>query len=98
VTKHEENREEDPATQKVQDNDFVVSADPGNTNIISIAVPKRAEDGINGNLRQTALRVLRFSRAGCYRESAMINARKKIETWNAGMKDHLAALSALTIR
>jgi len=98
ATKREDEKEAGPATQKVQDNDFVVSADPGNTNIITIAVPKRAEDGINGNLRQTALRVLRFSRAGCYRESGIINARKKIETWNAGMKDLLEALRGVTSR
>jgi len=29
VTKHEDEKEADPATQKVQDNDFVVGADPG---------------------------------------------------------------------
>jgi len=28
----------------------------------------------------------------------MINARKKIVTWNAGMKDHLQALSEVTSR
>jgi len=33
----------------VQDNDFVVGADPGNTNVITIAAPKRAEDGTGGN-------------------------------------------------
>ena len=51
ATKHEEKKEEDPAAQKVQDNDFVVGADPGNTNIITIAAPKRAEDGTGGNFR-----------------------------------------------
>jgi len=29
VTKHEDEKEADPSTQKVQDNDFVVGADPG---------------------------------------------------------------------
>jgi hypothetical protein len=39
VTKDEDEQKADPATQKVQDNDFVVGADPGNTNSITIAVP-----------------------------------------------------------
>jgi len=44
------------------------------------------------------MRLLRFPRARYNRESSIMNARKKIETRNAGMKDHLAALSALTTR
>jgi hypothetical protein len=96
--KHEETKKAGPVTQKVQDNDFVVGADPGNTNIITIAAPKRAEDGTDGNLRQKDMRLLRFSRARYYRESGIMNARKKIETWNAGMKDHLEALSEVTSR
>jgi len=96
--KHEENKQADPATQKVQDNDFVVGADPGNTNIVSIAVSKLADDGTDGNLRQKHMRLLRFSTARDYRESGIMNVRKKIETWNAGMKDHVEALSEVTSR
>jgi len=88
----------DLAMQEVQDNDFVVGADPGNTNIITIAVPKCAEDGTDGNLRQKDMRLLRLSRARYYRESGIMNARKKIETWNSGMKEHLEALSEVTSR
>jgi len=84
--------------QKVQDNDFVLGADPGNTNIITIAAPKRAEDGADGNFRQKDMRLLRFSRARYYRESGIVNARKKIVTWNSGMKDHLEAMSEVTSR
>jgi len=80
----------------VQKNDFVVDADPGNTNIITIAVPKRAEDDIHGSLRRKNMRLLRFSTARYYRESGMMNARKKIETWNAGVKDHLEAMRKVT--
>jgi hypothetical protein len=98
VTKDEDEKEADPETRKVQDNDFVVGADPGNTNIITIAAPKRAEDGTDGNLRQKDMRLLRFSRARYYRESGIINARKKIETWNSGMKEHLEASSEVTSR
>jgi len=61
--KHEGNKQADPATQKMQENDFVVGADPGNTNIISIAVSKLADDGTDGNLRQKHMRLLRFSSA-----------------------------------
>ena len=86
------------AARKVPDNDFVVGADPGNTNIITIGAPKRVEDGADGNLRQKAMRLLRLSRARYYRASAIMNARKKIETWNAGVKEHLAALSEVTSR
>jgi len=82
----------------VQDNDFVVGADPGNTSIITIAVPKCAEHGTDGNLRQKDMRLLRLSRARYYRESGIMNARKKIETWNSGMKEHLEALSEVTRR
>jgi hypothetical protein len=98
AAKHEEKKEADLATQKVQDNDFVLGADPGNTNIITIAAPKRTEDGTDGNIRQKDMRLLRFSRARYYRESGIMNARKKIEAWRAGMKDHLEALSEVTSR
>jgi len=80
VTKDEDEKEADPETRKVQDNDFVIGADPGNTNIITIAAPKRAEDGPDGNLCQKDMRLLRFSRARYYRESGSMNARNKIET------------------
>jgi len=98
AAKHEENKKAGPETQKVQDNDLVVGAGPGNTNIITIAAPKRAEDGADGNLRQKDMRLMRLSRAIYYRESGITNARKKIGTWNAGMKDHLEALSEVTSR
>jgi len=81
-----------------ENNDFVGGADPANTNIINITVPKRAEDGTDGNLRRKGKRLLRFSRARYYRESGIMNARKKIETWNAGMKDHLESLCEVTSR
>jgi len=98
AVKDEEKKEAGLEMQKVQDNDLVVGVDPGNTNIITIAAPKRAEDGTDGNLRQKDMRLLRFSRAKYYRESGTMNARKKIETWNAGRKDHLEALSEVTSR
>jgi hypothetical protein len=65
----------DLAMQEVQDHDFVVGVDPGNTNIITIAVPTYAEDGTDGNFRQKDMRLLRFSRARYYRESGIMNAR-----------------------
>jgi len=95
---HEENKEAGPATERFQDNDFVVGADPGNTNIITITAPMRAEYGTDGKLRQKDMRLWRFSRARYYRESGIMNARKKIVTWNAGMKDHLEAMSEVTSR
>jgi hypothetical protein len=98
AAKYEVEKEADPATQKVQDDDFVVGTDPANTNIITIAAPNRAEDGSDGNLRQKHMRLLRFSRARYYRESGIMNAKKKIGAWNAYMKEHLKALSELTIR
>jgi len=98
AVKHEEKKEAGPETQKVQDNEFAVGADPGSTNIITIAAPKRAKDGTDGNLRQKDMRLLRFSRARYYRESGIMNARKKIETWNSGMNEHLEALSEVTSR
>jgi hypothetical protein len=77
AVKNEEKKAAGPATQKVQDNDFVVGADPGNTKIITIAAPRRAEDGTDGNLRKKDMRLLRFSRARYYRESGiMIKGRK----------------------
>jgi len=82
----------------VHENDFVFGANPGGTNIITIAVPKRAEDGVDGDLRQGDMRLSRFSRAIHYRESGKMNARKKIETRNAGVKEHLDVLSEVTSR
>jgi hypothetical protein len=79
AAKQGEKKEADPAMQKLQDNDFVVGADPGNTSIIAIAVPKRVEDGIDGNLCQKDMRLLRFSIARYDRESGIMNARKKTE-------------------
>jgi len=98
AVKHEDEKEADPVMQEVDGNDFVVRADPGNTNIVIIAVSKRAEDGTDGNFRQRDMRLLRFLKMICYRESGIMNARKKIETWNAGMKDHLETLSEVTSR
>jgi len=96
--KHEEKKEAGPATQKVHEDDFVFGADPGNTNFIAVAVPKRAEDGTDGNLRQRDMRLLRFSKARYYRESGMMNERKKFEKWNPGVKDHLEAMSEASSR
>jgi len=76
--KHEDEKEADPATQKVHENDFVVSADPGKTKIVTIAASRRAEDGTDGNLRQKDMRLLMFSRARYFRKSGIMNARKKI--------------------
>jgi len=58
--KHEENNKADPATQKVQDNELVVGTDPGNTNIVTIAAPKRAEDGPDVSSRQKDMLLLKF--------------------------------------
>ena len=79
AAKHEEKKEVDPVTQKVQDIDYFVGVDTGNTNIVTIAVPKRAEDVTDGHFRQNDMRLLRFSRARHYRESGILNGRKKIE-------------------
>jgi len=98
AAKHEDKKEAELATQEVEHNDLVVDADPGNTNIITIALPRRVEDDTDGNLRQKDMRILSFSRARYDRESEIMNARKKTETWNAGMKEHLEALSEVTSR
>jgi len=98
AAKHGENKEAGPATQEVQENDLVVGLDPGSTNILAIAAPKCAEDGTDGKLRQKDMRVFKLSNARYYRESGIINARKKIETWNSGIKEHLKAMSEVTSR
>ena len=77
MTKHEEKKQVYPTTQEVHENDIVDGADPGNTNIITIAVPKRAEDGIEGNLCQKDMHQLNLSREGYHRESGILNAREK---------------------
>jgi uncharacterized protein (UPF0335 family) len=56
------------------------------------------EDDTDGDLRQRDTRLLRFPTARCYRESGMMNARKRIEIWNAGVKEHFEALSEVTSR
>jgi len=58
--KHEENNKADPATQEVQDNELVVGTDPWNTNIVTIAAPKRAEDGPDVSSRQKDMLLLKF--------------------------------------
>jgi hypothetical protein len=73
-------KEADPATHAVQGKDYVVGAGPGNMNIIPIAVSERGEDGIDGGLRQENMPLLKLSEARYYRESGIMNARKKIET------------------
>jgi len=98
VAKQEDEKEAGLSEQKVHESDSVVDADPGNTNVITIAVPKRVEDGADGKLRQKAMRLLRFSRARFYREVGIMNARKKIAAWNAGMMDHLEAMGEVTSR
>jgi len=80
VTKHEAKKEVGPGTYSPLDNDFVVSMDPGNTNIITIAAPKRGKNSNNGNLCQRDIRLLKLSRARDYRESGIMNARKQSET------------------
>ena len=60
AAKHEDEKEPGPAAQEVEDNDVVIGTDPGHTNIIPVAEPKRAEDGIDGNVRQKDMRLLRF--------------------------------------
>ena len=82
----------------MHESDSAVDADPGNTNVIAIAVPKRVEDGADGKLGQKDMRLLRFSRARFYREVGIMNARKKIAAWNAGMMDHLEAMGEVTSR
>jgi hypothetical protein len=69
---------------------------PLNSNIITIAAPKRAEGATDGNMPQKNLRLLRFSRARWYRESEILSARKEIDPWNATVKDNPEALSEVT--
>jgi hypothetical protein len=56
----------DPATQEVQENDFVIGVEPRNTNVMTIAAPTREDDGTDGNLRQKDIRLLKFSRTRYY--------------------------------
>jgi hypothetical protein len=78
VARHEENTEAGPGSYNPQENDIVAGADPGNTYIITIAVPRGAKDGIAGGLRQKAMSLLKHSKARYYRESRIIHARKKV--------------------
>jgi len=71
---------------------------PDTRRSVAIAVRECAEDGMDGNLRPKDMRLLSFSRARCYRDSGIMNARTKIETWNAGMKDRVEASSDVTSR
>jgi len=85
-------------TYNPHENHFGVGLNPWNTNIVTIAVHKLGEDCTDGTLHQKYMRLLRFSRERYYWESGIMNARKKIVTWNVGMKDHLEALSVVTSR
>jgi len=44
------------------------------------------------------MRLVKFSRARYRLESLIMNARKKFGTWNAGVKERLEAMSAVTNR
>jgi len=54
-------QEAGPTALEVQKNAFVVGMDPVNTHIVTIAAPKREEDGSVGNLRQKDISLLRLS-------------------------------------
>jgi len=95
---HVGNKEAGSTTQEVQKNDFIVSVDPGNTNIVTIAASKCRKDGVDGNLCQKDMRLLKFSRARKHGESGIMNARKKSETWDTGVKEHLEAIIQVTSR
>jgi len=82
----------------MQEDVIVVSVDPGNKYIMAIAVSKSGKDGIDCNLRQKDMQLLKLSIAKYYRESGIMHARKKSETWNWGVKEHLEAISQMTSR
>jgi len=98
TAEHEHAKLEDLATQGGHESDFVVGADPKNTNLVTVAAPKRAEDVNDGNIRHNDVRLLKFSKARYYLESGKMNARKIIETWNAGVKEYLEAVIQVTSR
>ena len=94
---HEQKKMGD-GTYNRHENDFVVDLNPRNTNIITIAIPECAEDGTECNVRQRDMHLLRLSRARYYRESCIMNAKKKIAAWNEGMKEHMEAMGEVTSR
>jgi len=75
---------------------FLGGLNPLNTNIISIAAPRRAEGGTDGNMPQKDLFLLVFSRARWYRESGILSARMEIDPWSATVKDNPKTLSEVT--
>jgi hypothetical protein len=95
--KHEK-KKAGPGTYNPPENNFVVGVGPENKDIMSIAVSKCGNDGIDGNLCQKDMHLLKLSRAKYYRDSGVFNARKLIEIWNSGVKEHLEAISNVTLR
>jgi hypothetical protein len=77
---HKETNRADPETQELQENENVSGLEPGNTNIMTIVAPKCAKDGIDGNLCQKDMCLSKFSGARYYRESGIMNARKKVRS------------------
>jgi len=53
----------DRTTQEVQKNDFVVDVDSAKSNVKTTAAPKCAQDGIDGNLCQKGMCLIKFARA-----------------------------------
>jgi len=98
LTEHEKDKEVGPRRRRCRRTTLSSACDTGNTNIVTIAATNFAEDGIDGNLRQRDMRLLKLSRARYYRDSGKMNARKQIVTWNAGVKEHLEAVSQVTSR
>jgi len=78
LAKREENKEASPTKQEVHENHFVVGAGPGNTNIRTITTRNCGDDGIDGNLRQKHMRVLKLSRTRYYREFSVMNKGRKV--------------------
>jgi len=98
LAKREENKEASPTKQEVHENHFVVGAGPGNTNIMTITTRNCGDDGVDCNLHQKHMRVLKRSRTRYYRKFGVMNAKKKSGTWSAGVKEHLEAISQVTGR
>jgi len=62
-----ENKRKGHGTYNPHENGFLVGLNPWKKDIITIAVPKRADDSTGGNIRQKEMRLFRFSRVRYYR-------------------------------
>ena len=83
--------EEGQRVYKPEENDYEVGGDPGGKDIVTLALPGKAND--KGRYREQRFHKLSLSRARYYRESGINKARMHTNKWSKDVRDALNDLS-----